>query len=241
MEITRSLWVPKEGNTDLQYEDASADTLIPDGARLIAVADGASAAVFARNWAQILTKGFTNDTLLPSDDDAFFAKVTELGDLWRAEVGASESGGKARAWWAEEKIPQGSAASLLLVHFGLEKWTALGVGDVCLFAVENDRLKWSFPLTKSKQFSNRPALLTTDLASLKERPKVIRHSAPIAAGTRYFLLTDALSHWFLSEHEKRKKPWEILPETPETFASWVAARRTDRSLHNDDVTLIEIR
>jgi hypothetical protein len=63
----------------------------------------------------------------------------------------------------------------------------------------------------------------------------------LAAGDRLWLMTDALAAWFLAEHEAGGAPWRELDErTADDFADWVAGRRADGRLKNDDVTLVAI-
>ena len=52
------LHAPKEGNTENQYEDAYAFSVTDDRATVV-VADGASSAVFAREWANLLVDAFS--------------------------------------------------------------------------------------------------------------------------------------------------------------------------------------
>ena len=67
-----------------------------------------------------------------------------------------------------------------------------------------------------------------------------------APADRLLLMTDALAQWFLLRTEQGGDALEeihgLLAESdPETaFAGWIAERRRDQSLRNDDVTLAVI-
>lgn len=235
MEVVRTLWCPKEGSTDEQYEDAYC---IGDGA--VAVSDGASAAVYARQWAGLLVAEFANGAPMPDKDGPFWERVTALGTRWSAEVGGGEAKTGPSSWWAEEKLPEGSQASLLVVRLAEGKFHAASVGDVCIFVVRGGKFKWAFPLKKSAAFGNHPSLIPTDPARLPRKPPVVRFAAGIEAGDRLFFCTDALAQWFLSRHEKKARPWEEMPAEEGAFRAWVQARRDDRTLKNDDVTLVEL-
>jgi hypothetical protein len=231
MEIVRALWAAKEGNTPEQYEDAFAL-----GTLQIAVSDGASAAVYAREWANLLTECFSEEAF-PEKDDAFFSRVASLGNDWARAVGV----GGSQAWYAQEKVPQGSQASLLVVRIDpiKKRWTACAIGDVCVFIVAGEKLHYAFPLTKSKQFGTHPDLVPTDPAQLKKRPKVVRHSNSYPDGGRLIFCTDAIAAWFLAEHEKKAMPWLTLPSASE-FPEWLQHLRDSGEMKNDDVTLLEV-
>ncbi len=242
--VTRTLRLPKEGNSDAQYEDASAvlpEGGGPTGALSVALSDGASSAIFAREWARLLADSFCSAEGLPASDDALFARVAELGAEWRAAVS-----GKATSWYAQERLPGGSSATLLLGRFsageggGSANLSALAVGDVCLFVVRDGRLKYGFPKTRSRQFDDRPGLLTTEAsAGPEKRPAVLRFETGAQPGDRFFLMTDALAQFFLAEFEAKRKPWDALP-SPEGLAGWAKERRDAGTLKNDDVTLVEV-
>lgn len=236
MKITRVFLCPKEGNTDAQYEDAYC---LAESS--VALTDGASAAVFARQWASLLAKDFAEGAPFPIREDAFWERITALGARWAKDVTLPrEDSAKQRAWWAEEKIPQGSAASLLVVRFDGVKLHAASIGDACLFLVRSEKLKFAFPLKKSSAFGNHPPLVPTEPARMKKKPPIVRFSVSVEPGDRIFLCTDALAQWFLLSNEKKARPWDELSVSESEFGVWVQARRDDDTLKNDDVTLVEL-
>jgi hypothetical protein len=239
MATIRALTAPKEGNSDGQYEDAW--SVCPDdistGDRFtIAVADGASSAVFAREWAQMLARAFAVGGF-PNTDAESSKIIGALGQQWRASVGD-----KATTWHAQEKLEYGSSATLLVVTWDTQKktWESCSVGDVCVFLVRRNKLRFAFPLTKSAKFSDRPSLLTTEIGVRQPMPTVTRYVEKYEDGDRFLLMTDALSQHFLAEFEAKRKPWNELPETPDTLTAYLKSRRDSGVLHNDDVTLIDL-
>jgi len=244
----RALHAPKEGNTEREYEDAfAAQKLAPasaDGAGppptsfTVAVSDGASSSVFAREWARLLVADFSRGPFPHSTGEAS-ARVAALGRAWREQV---QNG--ALPWYAEEKLTQGSHASLLVVTWdltGRRTFSARALGDSCLFVVRGgERLCHAFPVTRAADFGNHPRLLSTETAtSVGDTPSpFVALDRPYEPGDRFFLMTDALAHWFLAAHEAGKKPWEIVPLDRAAFPAWLQARRDDGSLKNDDVTLL---
>lgn len=233
MKLLRTLQAPKDGNTTDQYEDAWS---INEATSTLAVADGASAAVYARQWAELLVTDFAQGEPFPSTDELFWTRVSTLGSQWQKSVG-----GGAKSWYALEKVPQGSQASLLVAQIDLEarRLHAQAIGDVCCFLVATDTLHYAFPLTKSKQFDTHPGLVATDPAALKDRPKIIRFSVVLPPDARLLIMTDALAAWFLAEHERKRKPWNHFP-TDAAFLGWLKGTRDSGALKNDDITLLDI-
>ncbi|WP_395090284.1 hypothetical protein [Armatimonas sp.] len=234
MKRIRALTAPKDGNTEEQYEDAWA---LSDERPLLAVADGASAAVYAREWAELLVTEFAHGAPFPADDEVFWERVSVLGAQWQKSVSTG-----ATTWYAQEKLPQGSQASLLVLDFEPQnrQLTARAIGDVCLFLVVNDMLHYAFPLTKSRQFNTHPGLVATDPDALKDRPEIVRFSAKLPpASVRLFACSDAVAAWFLLEYERKRKPWNLIPSDT-IFPAWLKGTRESGALKNDDVTIIEL-
>jgi hypothetical protein len=236
MPTLRALHAPKEGNSQAQYEDAFAHTLLDGDTITIAVADGASSAGFAREWANLLVRAFIERPFPTSDTEAADI-VAALGRDWRESVG-----GRAVSWHAQEKLDSGSAATLLVATWDRGKgiWEARSVGDVCLFLVRAGRLRYAFPLTKARKFDDRPALLSTEVGPRTPQPRFVRYVERFEAGDRFLLMTDALAAYFLAEFEAKRKPWADLPETPEALGPWLKARREEGRMKNDDVTLVDV-
>lgn len=62
-------------------------------------------------------------------------------------------------------------------------------------------------------------------------------------GDRIYLLTDALAHWWLAAVEAGRKPWELVDAALEVrdMEQLVATLRSNKSLRNDDLTLLRIQ
>jgi hypothetical protein len=236
MTTLRAMHAPKEGNSEAQYEDAFAHTPLEADVFTVAVADGASSAGFAREWADLLVRAFVAVPFPASDAEAADA-VAALGRDWRESVG-----GRATSWHAQEKLEHGSAATLLVVTWDRTRgtWEARSVGDVCVFLVRSNRLRFAFPLTKARKFDDRPALLSTEVGPRLPAPGVVRYVERFEAGDRFLLMTDALAAYFLAEYEARRRPWVELPETPEALGPWLKVRRDEGRIKNDDVTLVDV-
>lgn len=241
----RALYAPKEGSTDAQYEDAWAASEAGEASGFVsaspnltvAVSDGASAAIFARDWARRLTAAFTTGDVGAEVSESRIGEIAAReGALWRVDVEK-----KATSWHAQEKLQTGSAATLLVMSLSADerKWAAFAIGDVCLFVIRSGRLKYAFPVAKSAGFDDRPDLLSTEARAAL--PVVKRFGTAIESGDRFLLMTDALAAWFLTNFEKKSRPWETLPADPEAFADFVQNERNAAKMKNDDATMIEIQ
>jgi len=241
----RALCAPKEGSTDAQYEDAWAITDAGEAAGVItsaplltiALSDGASSAVYAKDWAKRLVTTFGsldgNVATIPNAELA--TSIANQGKEWRGEVE-----GRATSWHAQEKLASGSAATLLVATLdgSQARWDAFAIGDVCLFVIRRGKLKYAFPVTRSAGFDDRPALLSTEARGAF--PEVKRFGASIEPGDRFLLMTDAMSAWFLNAFERKRNPWELLPTEPDAFPAWLQQERLSGAMKNDDVTLLDI-
>jgi hypothetical protein len=225
----------KQGNAAADYEDAAAG----DGVRgRFAVADGASEASFAAIWARLLVERFVNDPGKPWHDLDW---VDPLRREWSTAVD-----GLPLPWYAEEKRELGAFATFLGLAFRPSAvgpngyWRAVAVGDCGLFHTRGGRVLCSFPMTNSTDFSNRPMLLRSRPGQSVRRE--LAHGR-WKSQDRFLLMTDALAQWFLARSERGGDPLaeisDLLTEST-SFADWVADRRKQAGLRNDDVTLIVV-
>jgi Protein phosphatase 2C len=230
----------KQGNSADEYEDASAGDL---RSGRFAIADGASEASFAGLWATLLADQFVADPGKPWRDLDW---VVALRSQWLAQVENLPL-----PWYAEEKRALGAFATFLGLVFRQSKtdkhgyWRALAVGDCCLFHTHGKALVRAFPLIRSADFGNQPSLLrsrgSTELPLACEQAK-----GRWEPNDCFLLMTDALAQWFLLRNEQGQEPLmeihsllrEQFPE--KALADWIAERRRQSILRNDDVTLIVV-
>ena len=216
-----------------------------EGTRLrFAVADGATETSFSKNWAHLLVRGYKREWI---GGAATERGLERLARIWRSGVV-----GKSLPWHAQHKVHDGAYAALL----GLEvtgsleteagTWNAYAVGDCCLFHLAGDCFLESFPITDPEQFGSRPILLSSVMA----RNRVAIASASTAsgvweAGDAFYLMSDALAAWFLSEQQADNNPWPLArelgtDEAEREFPQWISEIRALGALRNDDVTLVRI-
>ena len=229
---------PKKGSSEQEYEDAFFPSACfhrgLDGFRC-AVADGASESAFAREWAQLLVRGFGRRRW----------HLDYLQRVWRKIVSKGP-----RPWYLEAKVAKGAHAAFVGLSVRDDEegtWRALAIGDTCLFHVRNNELLLAAPIDRSEEFDNNPFLLSTKSPSKIDpnEPHVHMLTGTWQSKDAFYLATDALSQWLLSELENGRPPWKLLCELgteseAQPFESLVTGLREEKVLHNDDTTLLRL-
>lgn len=219
-----------------------------------AVADGATECSFSKLWADILVKDYCK--LGHKTAGGLERYLNKLSKKWSQKISTDDL-----PWYAQEKVKNGAFSTLLGSEFeGLRllkkqmaieqtarsgKWSAIAVGDSCIFQIRENTIVKSFPLEKSTDFNNRPVLLSSDI---QKNEQVLAFTQSFQGawknGDEFYLCTDAFAAWFLSEHEKGHSPWidfrEVItdPEPDKKFLSWVNSKRESGLLKNDDTSVI---
>lgn len=261
-----ALSTPKLGNSAQECEDAHAvypkvapDEIIDTGPVVVAVADGASESLLAKNWANILATTLVQvATANPGSvsDGADFAvavrHATRKWDDWLENYlnYRAESRNPIR-WYEQPGLERGAHSAVLVAYFTLcsshsGEWHAGAIGDVCLFQVRDNMLIQSFPITSSTDFTNSPALLNSKIRDghlVATRTKFV--SGDYMQGDQFFVGTDALAAWFLAGFEEGGRPWEALQEfsyhdDAREFTTWVQEERSSGRMRNDDVTVVHV-
>jgi hypothetical protein len=243
MHVTcRTFWLPKEGNTAEEYEDAAAPLEPFDSDVQVfkcAVADGATETSFARLWAQLLVKGYVEGS-----DPAV------LQGEWQQSLT-----GKTLPWYAEQKAESGAFAALvgLTLRGGdADKggtWTAEAIGDSCLIQVRDGRILAAFPLNESEQFNSTPVLYSSN----PKENDVAEGAYQLLEGTwlpkdRFYLMSDAIARWTFKRQEEHGDALGFLQgiKSQNELDQFAATERhlldadSRPYLRNDDVTLMRI-
>lgn len=239
MEIfATEFWLPKNGSSEAEYEDASA--IAKDKSRF-AVADGATETSFSQIWAKQIVRAFTDKRLsIPILTD----ELKPLQSKWQKIVRRHPL-----PWYAEEKVNDGAFAAFVGLEFfdteseaGIRKlWRATAAGDSCLVQVRNEGIVEAFPMGNSASFNDRPDLLGSVINGNGSLEMISKSGGLVSANDVFFLMTDAIACWFLKEHEKGNKPWNSLEtQDQSSFQKFVVALRAEKQMKNDDVTLVRI-
>jgi hypothetical protein len=217
----------------------------------LAVGDGATEASFSALWARLLVQDYGEGLLTA---ETLSDRLLVLRERWLDEVSKEPL-----PWYAEEKLRSGAFSSFLGLTIEHDPetrrdgghWTALAIGDSCLFHVRSDKLLLVYPLDRTAQFDNRPVLVPSVSGwdeSLRDAIRVEKGSW--REGDVFYLMTDALACWFLRRLELRDgDPFGFVNGMHDdaSYENVIRHQRADRSedgmvmLKNDDVTLVRCR
>lgn len=245
-----TLWVPRAGSNVAQYEDAFYPRT--DGVRharrlRFAVADGASESMLSGLWADLLVRTWCRARRRRLPQILALAK-----GAWDVELAAyleeRERNDRPIQWFEEPGLAKGAFATVLGVAFATDhghadgEWEAVAVGDSCLFQVREGELLSAFPIKSSTEFDSVPKLVPSQVADAdRVLAAVDVERGEWRSGDTFFLATDAIAASFLAAYENGGAPWEALAAIgPAAFPGFVAGLRADRSLRNDDVTVMRI-
>jgi hypothetical protein len=219
----------KLGSTAQEYEDAIAWS---SRRGRYAVADGASASAFARLWAQLLVRGYVAGQLSAS---CLETDLAPLQQRWACDVEQREL-----PWYAQEQARRGAFAALAGLSIDADgTWTAMAVGDTCLFHVRDDVMLTALPLSDADAFDSRPLLLGSRPlanATLRGAGAIVCAEGTWRPGDTFLLMSDALAAMFLREGGTLDAL--NFAGTSQGFKKWVSSRREESRLRNDDVSLL---
>jgi hypothetical protein len=199
-----------------------------DGTR-IAVCDGASTASFSADWAARLADWYVGRSKHP-DADALLRMAPVLGRAWRRSVGS-----RPLPWHAEEKMLEGSYAALLGLTVSGARWTAMAVGDTCLFHVRDGTICAAFPYTTAERFAERPLLVWTGPTTTSFAGAIQVAQGDLHTGDVLVVATDGFANWLLSNAERNRQPWDLFQDGAHAIQHVVDEERAARRMRNDDV------
>lgn len=235
---TKQLLLPKLGHEPSECEDAIAvDT---QNCRF-AVADGATEAFDARNWAQRLAQSWVQKQTASTVEqfrEWVAAEGRELRDSWN---------GLSLSWYSEEKARTGSFAALVGVELDLNtdapSWKAIALGDACLMHCRRGTLLKSLPVCRSENFNSAPVLVASD-SSMHEAcmKSVVIDSGSCESGDVLLLLSDGVASWSLERFEKNDlEPSDFFETKSEhELQRFFDDERLAGRMRNDDIAVVRI-
>ena len=201
----------------------------------LAVADGATFASQSRLWARGLASDFVQRR--PGMEPPAIQR-------WAAELAESFAGHvdehRTDSWWGDVTMQRGAAAALVGVQFDLSDdrlpWSAIAIGDCCLFHFTATGPALSFPLTTVGEFGSRPDLVTsTETLGLDQIHVAIGTASP---GDLLVLASDAIATWIVRSLDDPTLPRLLAGIRSDNFGSLVERLRTENLMPDDDVVLL---
>ena len=233
---TQQILLPKSGFDSSECEDVIG---IDEESCRFAVADGATEAFDARNWAQRLAESWVH-----SDS----ALTSETFHEWVAREGLalhSSWNQLTMPWYAEEKARKGSFAAFVGVELDLmsdaPSWKAIALGDACLLHCRDGALLKSFPISKSASFNSAPLLVASDPVIYKgSADSLTIDSGQCQNNDILFLVSDAAAAWYLECFEQNDFSDIFRDNSEPDAAKFFENERHAGRIRNDDIAVIRL-
>jgi hypothetical protein len=235
---------------DAERPEENQDAFRADAARgIAAIADGVATALFAGQWARILTEATVVEPPDPGDKNAFAAWLARRREAWNAQIDVSQL-----AWFQKPKLREGAFSTLLWVEITpiderdrqpQDPWRlrAFAVGDSCLFHHRGDQLLRAFPVERAEELEADPVVIGSIDLNRDELVDFKSYEGLCRPGDVLVLCTDAVADWALRNREAGRAPvWEDYWERPEqAWQEEVIGLRRERQMRYDDATLLLLR
>ena len=235
----------KKGDTSADCQDATGVNKDRDR---YAIADGATRSFFPKTWAEILVKGFCEESTLPLHQESWREWIEPLRQKWLEQVTSTVQ--ETKRYIAIDRLSKSESAASTFVGLEVDRgksvWKAMIIGDSCLFHVSDSKLEKSHLIEKSEGFTNRPDIFASFAKDSLYEPEF--RTGQVKTGDILILATDALAKWIIQHEEEGKfndalkRLIKIEANSEKQFNDFVEeARESDGiRLVNDDVALLLI-
>jgi hypothetical protein len=233
---TQQILLPKSGFAASECEDSIG---VDEQKCRFAIADGATEAFDARNWAERLAQHWVrNDSALTPETFHEWVKceAVELHSSWKQLT---------LPWYAEEKARKGSFAAFVGIELDLETdapaWKTIALGDACLLHCRNGALIKSLPLSNSTSFNSAPVLVASDAGIYKTTEQsLVIDSGSCENGDVILLASDAAAAWYLERFEQNEFSDVFKTHEAEAVAEFFENERDAGRLRNDDIAIMRL-
>ena len=232
--------LPKMGEAASTNQDRLAHSV--DGC-VCAISDGAGSSLYPGEWATLLVDSFCGDpSLILSHGQSCKRWLSPLQEEWR-QFYLDKLRSPSKKWWqgGSSTKSHGSATFLGLALHENHGWSAIAVGDSCLFQFSQGGHLLSFPLQSSAEFKST----TSCFSSLPEYPSAlpVMKDGSYGVGDCFLLATDALSQCIFAGHESQSTDWTQVLEvnSDQDFRDLIVRLRHQKRIKNDDTSLIRVQ
>ncbi len=231
---------------DAEHPEENQDACRVDPRRgVAAVADGVSASLFARRWAELLAEAAVADLPDPDRPAPFADWLDRLRRAWAGEIDQ-----ESLTWFQKPKMKQGAFSTLLWMWLeeppteatdvdDSRRLRVVSIGDCCLFHVRSRRALRSFPITQAAELEADPMALGSRDLGRDANLRFQRLDTECRLGDWLVLTTDAVADWLLRRLEQGgQPPWDRLGAMtePEWHTEMESLRRAGE-MRYDDATL----
>ena len=232
----RQFLLPKLGHDAAECEDVIG---IDEQNYRFAIADGATEAFDARNWAQRLAGNWVRSESAVTPE-AFHewvaAEAVELHCSWSEHI---------LPWYAEEKAATGSFAAFIGVELELgadvPSWKAIALGDACLLHCRDGVLLKSLPVSHSDDFNSAPLLVASDPGLYESSAQSIAiESGSCKDNDILFLLSDAIAAWYLERFEQNDFSDPFDGKDNAQLIQFFETERLAGRIRNDDLAILRL-
>lgn len=205
----------------------------------VAVADGATETAFSGEWAELLVHAYCERPFADWDDLAERSKAA--AKEWASGIYSQD-----RPWHAFMRAQSGGAAAIAGIEIltNERKWSAVALGDSCIFQIRDERIHLALPPYGAEEFGNHPRLISTDAAKNAGLASAYESSSgSYEPGDRFVLATDAASEAFLraSERDDGLGEWlRALAGGKDAARGFIEALRDSQDIRDDDVAIVMI-
>ena len=233
---TEQILLPKSGFESSECEDSIGSD--EQNCRF-AVADGATEAFDARNWAQRLAHNWVRSDS-PLTPEAFHSWVNAEGlalhSTWSQLT---------LPWYAEEKARNGSFAAFVGLELDLEtdrpEWKAIALGDACLLHCRKGALIKSLPLSNSASFNSAPLLVASEPSLYKtSEQSLVIDCGSCENNDVLFLLSDAAAAWCLERFEQNSFSDLFQDNDNAALSEFFENERRTGRIRNDDIAVMRL-
>lgn len=219
------------------YSDCADNYAFSDEHNKFAISDGVSKSFFPKAWSEILVCKYVNQKKW-KDNNEFIA---ESQKEWQSKIDEIVNQPETK-WFTKSQYNRKDPA--LATFVGLEflesdqKWIAQALGDSFLFFIPKDSTDIEIKLSTKPEpivFDNFPDYLSSIGNYHKGEKKPVR-GEKIKEGI-FYLMTDALAEWFLSNTEQAKQKLDNI-QNQEQFLITVEDERNANRLNDDDSAVL---
>ena len=240
--LVRQFLMPKSGQDLSECEDAIG---LNAANNRFAIADGATEAFDAGNWARRLAYGWVEiDSCLSLDEFC----------SWLSDEGRSLQNswnGLKLPWYSEEKARAGSFAAFVGVEVeaqeNISRWRAIALGDSCMVHCRNELVLKILPITSSAAFSSTPILAASNPSAQQlAADRAVVDSGTMQRGDILILFSDAVAAWYLKlletgDTERRLHFGSLLnTENIDDLLCLFEKERSAGQIRDDDLAVIQI-